>query len=49
MPSEETKKLVFHIWSIYDYHFIINELAYKLKKQFRCLGEEITKNISYIL
>ena len=34
---------VFHIWSIYDYHFIIKELAYELKKQFRCLGEEITK------
>ena len=65
--------IVFHNGSNYDYHFIIKELAEKIKKQFTCFGEctekyitftvsiekevtrtdkngeEITKNISYIL
>ena len=31
--------VVFHKRSNYDYHFIIKELAEKIKKQFTCLGE----------
>ena len=33
----------FHKGSNYDYHFIIKDLAKKIKKQFTCLGENTEK------
>ena len=35
--------IVFHNGSNFDYHFIIKELAEKIKKQFNCLGENTKK------
>ena len=35
--------IVFHNGSVYDFHFIIKELAEELKKQFTCLGENTEK------
>ena len=35
--------VVFHSGSNYDYHFIIKELASKLKGQFQCLWENVEK------
>ena len=35
--------VVFHSGSNYDYHFIIKELANKLKGQFQCLWENVEK------
>ena len=37
----------FNNGSNYDYHFIIKELAAKLKKQFTCLGENTEKYITF--
>ena len=39
--------IVFHNGSNYDYHFIIKELAEKLKNQFICLGENTEKYITF--
>ena len=41
MPK--TISIVFHNGSNYDYHFVITELAEKLKKQFTSLGENAKK------
>ena len=38
---------VFHNGSIYDYYFIIKELAEELKGQFECLGENTEKYITF--
>ena len=38
---------VFYNGSNYDYHFIIKELAEKLKKQFACLGDNTEKYITF--
>ena len=35
--------VVFHNGSIYDYYFIIKELAYEFERKFECLGENIEK------
>ena len=43
MPKET---IIFHNGSNYDYHFIINELAWKLEGQFTCLGENPEKYIT---
>ena len=44
-----TKKIsiVFHNGSAYDYHFIIKELAEKFKGEFKCLGENTEKYITF--
>ena len=39
--------IVFHNGCNYGYHFIINELAEKLKKQFTCLAENTGKDITF--
>ena len=39
--------VIFHYGSIYDYHFILKELAEELKKQFTCLGENSEKYITF--
>ena len=39
--------IVFHNGSIYDYHFIMEELAEELKKQFTCQGENTEKYITF--
>ena len=39
--------LKIHNGSIYDYHFIIKELAEEFKGQFECLGENIEKYITF--
>ena len=36
-----------HNGSKYDYHFIIKELAEEFKDQFKCLGENTEKNITF--
>ena len=38
---------VFHNGSIYDYHFIINQLAKKCKGKPECLGENTKKYITF--
>ena len=38
--------VVFHNGSTYSYHFIIKELADKVKGQFKCLGENTEKYIT---
>ena len=39
--------IVCHNGSNYDYHFVIEELAEELKKQFTCLGENTEKYITF--
>ena len=39
--------VIFHNGSIYDYHFIINELAKEFKGQFECVGENIEEYITF--
>ena len=39
--------IVFHNGSIYDYHFIIKQLAKEFKGQFKCLGENTEKYITF--
>ena len=39
--------MVFHNDSIYDYHFIIKQLAEDFKGQFECLGENTEKYITF--
>ena len=39
--------VVFHNGSIYDYHFIINQLAKEFKGQFECVGENIEEYITF--
>ena len=36
-----------HNGSIYDYHFIIKELAEKFEEEFECLGENAQKYITF--
>ena len=35
--------VILHIGSIYDYHFIIKQLAKEFEGQFKCLGESTEK------
>ena len=46
---KESKQIpiVFHDGSAYDYHFIIKELAKEFYGQFRCLGENTEKYITF--
>ena len=44
-PKEIT--VVFHNGSIYDYHFIINQLAKEFKGTLGCLGENTEKYITF--
>ena len=39
--------VVFHNGSVYDYHFIIKELAKEFDGQFECLGENTEKYITF--
>ena len=39
--------VVFHNGSTYDYHFIIKELAKEFEGQFKCLGEDTGKCITF--
>ena len=39
--------VTFHNGSIYDYHFIIKELAEEFERPFNCLGENTKKNITF--
>ena len=39
--------VLFHNGSVYDYHFIIKDLARKFKSNFECLGENTEKYISF--
>ena len=39
--------MVFHDGSNHDYHFIIIELAKEFEGQFKCLGENIEKYITF--
>ena len=39
--------VVFHNSSIYDYHFIIKDLAEKFERQFECLGENTERYITF--
>ena len=39
--------IVFHNGSIYDYHFIIKELAKEFEGNFECLGENTEKYITF--
>ena len=41
--------VVFHDGSIYDYHFIIEQLAEEFKGQFNCLGGNTEKYITFSL
>ena len=41
--------VVFHNGSTYDYHFIIKKLADVFEGEFKCLGENTQKYITYIL
>ena len=34
-------------WSNYDYHFIIKELVEELEGQFKCLGENAEKCMTF--
>ena len=40
-------RAVFHNSSTYDYHFIIKELAEEFEGQFKCLGENTEKYITF--
>ena len=39
--------VVFHNGSVYDYHFIIKKLAKEFDRQFKCLGENTEKHITF--
>ena len=39
--------VVFHSGSIYDYHFIIKQVAREFKSNFECLGENTEKYITF--
>ena len=39
--------VVFHKGSIYDYHFIIKQLAREFRSNFECLGENTEKYITF--
>ena len=39
--------VVFHNGSTYDYHFIIKELAKLFEGEFKCLGENAEKHITF--
>ena len=39
--------VVFHNGSKYDYHFIIEELTQEIERQFKCLGENTGKYITF--
>ena len=39
--------VIFHNDSTYDWHFIIKQLADKVKGQFKCLGENTEKYITF--
>ena len=39
--------IVFHNGSIYDYHFIIKQLAKELEGKFECLGENTEKFVMF--
>ena len=39
--------VVFHNGSGYDYHFIIKHLAEEFKGEFKCLGENTKKYITF--
>ena len=41
--------VVFHNSSIYDYHFIIKELAEEFEGEFECLGENTEKYITFLV
>ena len=41
--------VVFHNGSIYDYHFIVKELAEESEGEFECLGENTEKNITFLV
>ena len=41
--------VLFHNGSVYDYHFIIKYLAKKFEGNFKCLGENTEKYISFIV
>ena len=45
MPKEIS--LLFHNVSTYDYHFIIRQLAKEFKGEFKCLGENTEKYITF--
>ena len=38
---------MFHNGSIYDYHFVIKELAEEFEGEFKCLGENTEKYITF--
>ena len=46
---KNTKEIpvVFHIGSTYDYHFIIKERGTECEGQFKCLGENTEKYITF--
>ena len=39
--------IAFHNGSTYDYHFIIKQLAEEFKGEFKCLGENTEKYITF--
>ena len=39
--------IVFHNGSTYDYHFIVKQLAREFDGQFKCLGENTQKYITF--
>ena len=39
--------MVIHNGSTYDYHFIIEQLAEEFKGQFKCMGENMEKYITF--
>ena len=39
--------VVFHNGSLYDYHFIIKQLAEELEGEYKCLGQNIEKYITF--
>ena len=45
LRDEITKEIAiaFHNGSVYDYHFMIKELAFEFKDKFDCLGENTEK------
>ena len=45
IPTEIS--LAFHNGSVYDYHFIIKQLAIEFKGKFDCLGENTKKYITF--
>ena len=46
IPRERESPVVFHNGSTYDYHFVIEQLAKKIKGSFDCLGENTEKYIT---